>query len=190
MIFTVPNVIAQSGAAKGKGRIKGTVTDPDGKPIPGVTVKFHSDDLQTGFEVTTNDKGDWTVNGIKGGMWNIDFIKEGYKQKNITNQITELSFNQPVELSLERAQIITATGGQKQALPGMDLMEEANKLKAAKDYTGAIAKYEAAMLANPSLYSAYGDIGLAYQQMNQSDKAIEAFQKLLEKDRSVYKNRT
>jgi tetratricopeptide (TPR) repeat protein len=176
------DISAQSGAAKGKGRIKGVVKDSEGKGIPGVTVKFSNNDLNTSFEIKTNDKGEWTVNGIAAGMWDIDFIKEGYLDKRITNQISGISFNKPVDLSLEKAQGASAGGGQKEAVPGMDLMQQGNQLRAAKDYAGAVAKYEAAIAANPSLYSAYGDIGVMYSQMDQPDKAIEAFSKLVEKD--------
>ena len=183
-VFVSIDLLAQSGAGKGRGRIKGTVTDPEGKPIPDVTVKFSNESLQTSFETKTDEKGEWTVNGIAGGNWNIDFVKQGFVEKKITNQIASLGFNKPVELSLERAQAASsvAAGGQKAVVPGMDLMTQGNQLKASKDYPGAIAKYEAAIAANPSLYAAYGEIGLIYSEMNQPDKAAEAFNKLLEKD--------
>lgn len=184
MVFTALNLSAQSGAAKGRGRVKGKVTDPQGKPIPDVAIKFSSDSLGTSFEIKSNDKGEWTVNGIAGGTWNIDFVKEGYKARAISNQISAVSFNKNVDLSLEplpQAQ----PGGQnapKQQVPGMDLIQEANQLRTAKDYPGAIAKYEAALAANPALVTVYGDIGSIYFETGETDKAIESFNKLLEKD--------
>jgi len=96
------NLYAQSGAARGKARVRGTVTDEQKKPIEGVTVKFHSDNLQTDFELKTNAKGDWVAAAIAGGTWNIDFIKEGYKTKSISFPVSELDYNKPIELSLEK----------------------------------------------------------------------------------------
>jgi tetratricopeptide (TPR) repeat protein len=183
LLFATLDLMAQAGAGKGQGRIKGKVTDPQGNPIPDVTVKFTNDNLGASFELKTNAKGEWTVNGIAGGSWNIDFVKEGYKQRGITNQITSLDYNKPVNLSLEP--LPKAQEGQKSAkpqAPGMDLIQQANDLRTAKDYPGAIAKYEAAYAANPELYTVFGDIGSIYMETGDNDKAIEAFNKLLEKD--------
>jgi Tfp pilus assembly protein PilF len=183
LMIAVLDVNAQSGAAKGKGRLKGTVTDKDGKPIPGVTVRFASEKLRTSFEIKANDKGEWIVNGIAGGTWDMDFIKEGYVDRKIANQVTELSTNKTVEITMEKATSVSgAAGGQKQSVPGLDLVAEAEALRTAKDYPGAIAKYQAALQANPSLYKAWGGIGLIYSQMDQPDQAIEAFNKLLESE--------
>ena len=183
MVFTALTLSAQSGAAKGRGRVKGKVTDPQGNPIPDVTIKFSSDSLGTSFELKSDGKGEWTVNGIAGGTWNIDFIKEGYKARAISNQISAVGHNKAVELSLEplpKSQ--QATAKPKEQIPGMDLVQAANDLRTAKDYPGAIAKYEAALAANPSLVTVYGDIGSIYMETGDTDKAIESFNKLLEKD--------
>src|ERR1051325_8969553 len=83
------NLYAQSGAARGKARVRGTVTDEQKKPIEGVTVKFHSDNFQTDFELKTNAKGEWVAAAIAGGTWNIDFLKEGYKSKSISFPVSE-----------------------------------------------------------------------------------------------------
>ena len=97
------NLAAQSGAAKGKGRVVGKITDTAGNPIADVTVRFISERLQTQFEVKSKDSGSFTVTGMAGGAWNVDFIKEGYKDRKISIQVSELSYNQPIELQLEEA---------------------------------------------------------------------------------------
>ena len=51
------NIFAQSGAAKGKGRIRGTITDASGKPIADVTIRFVSERRQTSFEVKGKSDG-------------------------------------------------------------------------------------------------------------------------------------
>lgn len=175
--FTQVN--AQSGAAKGKGRVKGTVTDTEGKPLEGVTVRFHSTRLNTSFEAKTDAKGNWIVSGMSGGAWDVDFILEGYKDRRISTQLSELAYNKPIDLQMEKR---AAAPPPKEKTPGLDLVEEANKLRDAKDYPGAIAKYEAALQANPALFAVYGDIARIYNEMGNTDKAIESFNKFLEKD--------
>src|SRR5215203_1308587 len=99
-LFT--DTYAQSGAAKGKGRVKGHVSNPEGKGLAGVVVRFDSPRLGTSFETKTDSKGDWIVSGMAGGNWNIDFLIEGYKDKKISAQISELNFNKPIEISMEK----------------------------------------------------------------------------------------
>jgi len=190
-LFAAGNLYASggpSGAAKGKGRIKGTIKDEQGKPIGGVTVRFSSDKIGTSFDVTSDDKGVWVVNGISAANWNVDFIKEGYDDKKLFTQISELGYNKPMEITMHasaQAPPAAAGGGggnQAKATPGLDLVREGNTLKDNKDYPGAIAKYEAALQANPNLFMVYGDIGESYEANKQPDKAIEAYKKVLEKD--------
>lgn len=172
------NLAAQSGAAKGKGRVTGKITDTSGKPIPDVTVRFMSERLQTQFEVKSKDNGSFTVTGMAGGAWNVDFVKEGYKPRKISTQVSELSFNHPIELQLEAAAPQDAQQ-QKQKTPGLDLVEEGNKLREAKDYAGAISKYEAALQANPALVEVYGDIARAYAEEGKNDEAVAAYKKFI-----------
>lgn len=179
-LAAVTQVSAQTGAAKGKGRVKGTVTDTQGKPIEGATVRFISDRLGTSFEVKTDAKGGWVVSGVAGGPWNIDFIKDGYKERRISTSMSELSYNHPIDIQMEQKVAVQAPP--KEKTPGLDLVEEGNSLRDAKDFPGAIAKYEAALQANPALFAVYGDIARIYADQGDTDKAVEAFNKFLEKD--------
>src|SRR5687767_2966198 len=102
------NAYGQSGAAKGKGRVRGKVTDAQGKGIPEAVVRFSSSELKTNFEIKTNDKGEWVVNGIAGGTWDLDFEKAGYETRRISVGIQTLSYNKPIEIQLQPATRRTA----------------------------------------------------------------------------------
>lgn len=175
-------VYGQSGAAKGKGRVKGSVKDLEGNPIEGATIRFSSERLGTSFEVKSDAKGGWIVSGMAGGAWNVDFLKEGYKDRKISTSVSELGFNKPIDVPMEKKVIVQAPPPPKEKIPGLDLVEEGNGLRDAKDYPGAIAKYEAALQANPGLFAVYGDIARIYNEQGQADKAVEAFKMFLEKD--------
>ena len=73
---------------KGKGKVKGVVTDQDGNPIEGVTVKLYSQRAASGFEVMTDSKGKWKAFYIRGGPYDIDFEKPGFVPKKINLNIS------------------------------------------------------------------------------------------------------
>jgi tetratricopeptide (TPR) repeat protein len=181
---------AQSGAAKGKGRVRGKVTDPQGKGLPAATVRFASAELDTSFEIKTDDKGEWVVNGIAGGSWDLDFAKEGYQVRRITVGIQTLSFNKPIEIALQPAKgrapstAVTSDPSAPAAAadPSKALVQQGTVLADEKKFPEAIAKYEEAIRLNPSMYLLYGEIGNFYLQMDQPDKAIESYKKVLEKE--------
>jgi hypothetical protein len=104
-LFAAINANAQSGAGKGKGRLRGEVGDEQKHPLADVTVKFTNERLQTSFEVKTNEKGEWVVNGVAGGNWNIDFVKEGYETKSISYPIQQMEYNKPVVLEMKKQSV-------------------------------------------------------------------------------------
>lgn len=181
-LAAVTQVSAQSGAAKGKGRVKGSVKDAEGKPLPDVTVRFESDKLVTSFEVKTDEKGGFMISGVAGGPWNVDFKKEGYKTRKIATSVSELSYNHNIDIQMEAATPAPQQAAPKEKIPGVDLVEEANTLRDSKDYAGAVAKYEAALQANPNLFVVYGDIARIYRDQGDVDKAVDAYNKFLEKE--------
>ena len=185
------NLEAQNGAAKGKGRVRGKITDAQGKGIPEATVRFTSPDLKTNFELKTNDKGEWVVNGIAGGSWDLDFEKEGYETRRITVGVQTLGYNKPIEIALQPAQRVakstsvtsgTPSGSPAAADPSKALVQEGTMLADEKKFPEAIAKYEEAVKLNPSNYLLYGEVGNLYMQLDQPDKAIEAYNRVLEKE--------
>jgi len=176
-------LLANAQAWRGKGRLTGSVKDTQGKPIEGVAVKLSNDRLQASTEVKTDSKGKWAIAGITGGTWNIDFSKEGYTPKGISTGVLELGYNKSIDIQLEPGKVSTAAGGapEKKAVPGLDLVQEGNRLVEAKDYAGAVAKFQQAMQVNPDFFELWGDIGQAYERMNKLDEAVDAYKKLLEK---------
>ncbi|HSE42517.1 MAG TPA: tetratricopeptide repeat protein [Acidobacteriota bacterium] len=170
--------LAQTGAAKGKGRIRGSIKDASGAPLPDVTIRFVSERRQTNFEVKAKGDGTFAVAGMAGGAWNVDFIKEGYKDRRISIQVSELSYNAPIDVQMEKA-VAAAQAAPKEKAPGLDLVEQGNALRASKDYAGAIAKYEAALTTNPALAEVHGDIARIYSEQGKYPEAIEAYKKFI-----------
>jgi cytochrome c-type biogenesis protein CcmH/NrfG len=58
--------------------------------------------------------------------------------------------------------------------PALDLYENARKLSAAKDHTGAIDQLKLAVAAYPEYVDAYNELGVQYMRLNALEKAVDA----------------
>jgi tetratricopeptide (TPR) repeat protein len=161
---------------RGQGRLKGKVTDEEGKPLAGVKVKLFSVRGQSGFELTTNAEGEWTANYIRGGGYNIDFLKAGYEPKQISTSITEATNNPPVEVKLKKMEGLMITDELRAAL------EAGNKLFGEKKFEEAVKAYEDLIAKNPDVYILYKNVGNCRFELQQYDLAEAAYQKILEKE--------
>jgi tetratricopeptide (TPR) repeat protein len=168
--------LAFSQSYRGQGRLKGKVTDEDGKPLDGVTVKVFSVRGQSGFEVKTNAEGEWTANYIRGGSYNLDFLKSGYEPRSISTTITESTNNPPVEIKLKKASGLMITEDLKAEL------EAGNKLFEEQKYEEACRTYEDLIAKNPEAYIIYQNVGNCRFELRQYDLAEAAYQKVLEKE--------
>ena len=161
---------------RGQGRLKGKVTDEEGKPLSGVKVKLFSVRGQSGFELTTNAEGEWTANYIRGGGYNIDFLKAGYEPKSISTSIPEATNNPPVEVKLKKMEGLMITDELRSAL------EAGNKLFAEKKFEEAGKIYEDLIAKNPGVYILHKNVGNCRFELQQYDLAEAAYQKVLEKE--------
>jgi len=70
--------LAQS---RGQGHMMGVVKDESGQPVEGVQVKAVRQGDKDAFTDKTNKKGEWAINGLASGQWNLDFSKQGYENR-------------------------------------------------------------------------------------------------------------
>jgi len=174
LVLSAGLVLSQS--YRGQGRLKGKVTDEEGKPLQGVKVKLFSVRGQSGFELTTNAEGEWTANYIRGGGYNIDFLKAGYEPKSISTSIPEATNNPPVEVKLKKAAGLMITDELRAAL------EAGNKLFAETKFEEAGKVYEDLVAKNPDVYILHKNVGNCRFELQQYDLAEAAYQKVLEKE--------
>ena len=62
------------------GDIRGSVTDPTGALVPGVTVTVMDTDTAVSKDFTTNNDGLYDTNSIVPGQYTITFTKDGFEQ--------------------------------------------------------------------------------------------------------------
>ncbi len=176
LILLLSATLASAQSYRGQGRLKGKVTDEAGQPVEGVKVKLYSLKGQSGFEVTTNAQGEWTANYIRGGGYDIDFVKVGFEPKRISTTIPEQANNPPVEVRLKKMEGLVITDELKAALTA------GNKLFEEKKYEEAARAYEDIIAKSPDAVVIYKNVGNCWFELQDYDKAEAAYRKVLEKN--------
>jgi hypothetical protein len=94
------------------GDVRGTVTDPTGALIPGVTVTVLNVDTAVSKNYTTNDSGLYDTNSIVPGHYLITFVRDGF-QKLVRGPVTlEVGFttvNAELKLGSAQEQVTVST---------------------------------------------------------------------------------
>jgi len=161
---------------KGKGRAMGVVTDEQGNPLEGVTVKLFYVKGQQGFSVKTDKDGKWVAAWIRGGQWNIDFEKIGYAPKKIAIELQEFQKNPEIKIAMVKVEGLVVTEEIK------EMLEKGNKLFDEQKYDEARVVYEEIMTKFPDAYPIWKNVGNCYFAMEKYAEAEQAYQKILEKD--------
>lgn len=126
----------------GKARIDGVVKDDKGAPIPGAKVMLRwGKSGHGGPDLTTDKNGRWSIFGLVGGPWDVDFEAAGYATKKIQIQLQEGARNDTVEVQLE-AQKVQAPAPAQAGEPS--IMVDGKKIS--KESAEAIEAGNAAML--------------------------------------------
>lgn len=175
-LILLASTIVLSQAYRGKGKVKGYVFDEEGNPLEEVKVKLYSLKAQSGFETVTNADGRWKAFWIRGGTWNIDFEKIGYKPKKMSAEIKEWSKNPDMEIKMEKVERSVITEELKENL------KRGNELFNEEKYEEAFESYKSIIEEFPDAYIIHKNIGNCYFQMEKYDLAEECYRKVLEKD--------
>jgi tetratricopeptide (TPR) repeat protein len=163
---------------KGMGRLEGRVLDPDGKPLPDVTVKLNLPSRGGGTTIKTDKKGHWAIGGIASGAWQIDLEAPGYAVKKITlNLPSESARLAPVDVKLEKA---APTG------PPPEVREALEKGDAAfKEgrFAEARVEYEKLLALRPELADTLNrQIAFTYSREGNYAKEVEYLEKVVQSD--------
>lgn len=169
-----PAVFAQTGMLKGK------VLDAEGKPVAGaqVVIEF-ADGVNRKFEVKSDRRGEFIQIGLQPG---------NYKVTATVEKLGTMTQNSRVRLG-------TAAEVEFKFVPGAAGPDPAAAAKAAElkkafeegvaaskggNFDLAIQKFQAAVVAAPSCYDCYYNIGFAYMQKKDDKQAEAAWLKAVE----------
>jgi tetratricopeptide (TPR) repeat protein len=175
LVMSVLPALAQTG------RIGGTIKDTNGQPIKGATVVAENPAAApSSFTSTTDDKGRYSMIGLKSGTWKITASAPGFAPQSGNVPMKTIGAPMPpVDFTLA-----PGGGGGGGALGGANTKElqgELSKAEAmvnAKDYAGAIGVYEAMIAKVPALTALQLQIGGLYRMQKQYDQAIATYKKI------------
>ena len=161
-------------AQRGEARIAGKVVDEQGKPLQDVVIKATLAG-QPPLQAKTNRNGDWSINNMAGGMYEIEITKEGFAPQKST-------------LDLKPDQQITAIEvkmAKPKADPNVEIQAEAKKAQEFlqnKQYAEGRKIYESLLVKYPDLHQLHEFIGRTYAAEANYDEAIKHVRMAVEKD--------
>ncbi|HUU35946.1 MAG TPA: tetratricopeptide repeat protein [Vicinamibacterales bacterium] len=167
------------------GRVGGVVKDEKGQPLKGASVVAENPAASPpSFTATTDDKGRFSIIGLRAGNWKLTASAPGFQPSEGQLQIRTIGApNPPVEFTLA-----AGAAGPASALAGVNTKElqaelaAADALMTANDFDGAIAAYQAMLTKVPSLTMLHLQVARAQRGKKDYDGALASYQKLLEAD--------
>jgi len=167
---------ASSAGQRGRGRINGKILDDQGKPAQEVQVRAVKAGESTIMEAKTNDKGEWSLNGLSAGQWNFEFMKTGFDPQRMTVQISE-NRNEPIDMKLTKAApaVDPNVEIQEEMKKAVGLQQAGKLAEARKVIEDLLAKY-------PSAYRLHAFVATTYESEKNLDKALEHIKIVVEKE--------
>jgi Flp pilus assembly protein TadD len=175
-----------STASAQTGRVGGTVKDESGQPVNRATVTAENPNASpNSFTATTDDKGRFSIIGLKSGRWTFTAQAPGFGPETGQLQVSTIGTpNPPLVFTLKKGGGGPASG----ALGGMaakDLQADlanADLLYNQSKWDESIAAYRAIIAKAPSLSVINLQVAAAYRNKKEYDNAIAAYNDLLKSD--------
>jgi Carboxypeptidase regulatory-like domain/Tetratricopeptide repeat len=188
-------IVAGTAVAQPPGRVNGVVRDDEEQPVKGATVTAQSENFGASYTATTDDKGRFTVIGLRPGEWTFIAQAPGYSVTGGKMNVRAASnMNAPMLFSIRRTG--PGAGGALERITAKDLQSQlaaADALFNQKKWDDAIAAYRT-MIASAERVSPDGgpirsplnflnlQIAAAYVAKNDPTRAKAAYEELLRAD--------
>jgi tetratricopeptide (TPR) repeat protein len=169
------------------GRVGGIVKDEAGQPIKGATVTAENPNASpSSFTATTDDKGRFSIIGLKTGQWNFTALAPGFGPETGKLPVATIGApNPPLQFTLKKGGGGAPAGSALGSMAAKDLQADlaaADLLYNGQKWDESIAAYRAIMTKAPSLSVINLQIAAAYRNKKDYDNAITAYNELLKTD--------
>jgi len=169
------------------GRVGGIVKDEASQPIKGATVTAENPGASpSSFTATTDDKGRFSIIGLKTGPWTFTAQAPGFAPETGRLQVATIGApNPPLTFTLKKGGGAAAGGGALGGMAAKDLQADlaaADALFNGQKWDESIAAYRGIMAKAPSLSVINLQIAAAYRNKKDYDNAIAAYNELLKAD--------
>jgi len=161
---------------RGQGRIAGKITDEAGVALEGVVIKatLPSSENRGPGPQKSNAKGDWSIGGIAGGSWVVEFSKDGYKTRTMTVPVSEVNRLPPGTIVLEKVVVVVDPNDVIR-----DRLTVAAGLMTAQKYAEARAIYEALSKEYPTVKQFKPLMARAFHGEGNTTRAIELLKEVV-----------
>ncbi len=189
MVFTIA-ILAATGVvfAIAQARVRGTVTDSQGNPIPDAVITITGDPAHEFINfnkvVTVDKKGTFRALILDATQHYVFHVKaEGYQPQERPFKVDAGSMDNEFDFKLLSIAEATAAG-QIELIqqPGYKELEEARGLYKAGDTEGALAKFKEAVAAKPDLVPALSGLAELSYDAGDMEGALAAARMCLEQD--------
>jgi tetratricopeptide (TPR) repeat protein len=180
VIAFVVVALASPASAQTTGMLKGMVVDAKDQPLDAVkiTIEF-KEGISRKYEVKTNKKGEFIQIGLTPGQYKVtaekDKLAQAFDARVRLGETTEVRFKLAPGAGTTASKEAAEKGAKIKGL-----FDEGVIASKAGDNDGAIAKFSEALALLPECYDCLYNIGFAYTQKKEYEKAEEAFKKSLE----------
>jgi len=165
------------------GRVAGTITDDDGRPLKGATIVAENrEQAPSTFTASSDAKGRFSILGIRRGTWTFTIQAPGFEAASTRLDVVTIRPNPPLNVRLGRAVAASGAG----PLSGVDARELQRQIDAAEahaasgDLPAAIAAYREILERVPALTSIYLRIGAFHEAQKDPQSALAEYRRLAE----------
>jgi tetratricopeptide (TPR) repeat protein len=169
--------------ASAQARVAGTVLDEAGKPIKAATVTAESDNMGESFTASTDEKGRFTMIGLRPGRWRIIATAPGYlAEAGVAQLRAGTNANPPMTIGLRRSGVGMGPLGNVSAKDLQADLATADALFNQKRWDEAVTAYRTLLVRTPTLSAINLQIAAAYRGKGDYDAAVVAYRDLLRVD--------
>lgn len=165
------------------GRVAGTITDEEGRPVKGATIVAENrEQAPSTFTSSSDPKGRFSILGLRRGIWIFTIQAPGFETTAARLDVVTVKPNPPLNVRLEKAAALARPG----PMTGIDVREvqrridAAEKLAASNELGAAVAVYREILDRVPALTSIYLRLGSLHEARNDPAAALSAYQRLAE----------
>jgi len=183
VLFTV--VLAAAGVSslsgqegQGTGRVRGTVTDEENRPLADVKILMKSTSYHFQRETLSNQKGKWAMMGFSKDVFDFTFSKEGYETGRAQVFLSGANRNPDQDIVLKKIE--------QRPIQGLDNPADRETIRKASDffeadqYAEAMSLFKEFVESHPDLYLARVNLAKTLAKLKQYPEAIAEYQKVEE----------